>query len=92
MERSRHLYAQAAQGPEYAYPACGEMITRAPGIGILPMPGISSGTFASHSSSCAVSVGPEDEYHEPAWSASLTVMMKMEYGDEKKQEKGKRKQ
>jgi hypothetical protein len=66
-ERSRLRYAQAAHGPEYAYPAWGDMITRAIGSGVLPTPGISSGTLSSHSSSCAASVGPEDEYHEPAW-------------------------
>ena len=77
LDRSRLRYAQAAHGPEYAYPACGEMTTREAGIGVCPIPGNSLGTLVSHPSSCAVSVGPEEEYQEPEWWAPRVVMVEV---------------
>jgi len=75
-ERSRHLYAHAAHGPEYAKPAWGEMTTREPETGILPIPGTSSGTCDNHWSSCVARVEAEAEYHEPAWEASRTDILR----------------
>ncbi len=87
------MYAQAAAGPEYEYPACllyvkylgkteearklthGAMIVRAPGIGNC-FPSIEAGTCASHWSSSHESVDAREEYHEPAWLATLVVILR----------------
>lgn len=94
LERSSDLYAHAAAGPEYEYPAwlletvswyCkqaarpeklthGAMMTLAPGIGkgVLSM---AEGTCESHWSSSVERVEAREEYQEPAWLATLVVML-----------------
>ena len=52
------LYAQAAVGPEYEYPACGAMTARA-------APHVTCASL-SHLVSCCESSTPLLEYHEPA--------------------------
>ena len=52
----------------------GAMIILAPGIGSC-FPSIEEGTWASHPSSSEERVEERDEYHEPAWLASLVVIL-----------------
>ena len=51
----------------------GAIMILAPGIGS-SFPSIEAGTWASHSSSSLDKVEGRDEYHDPAWLASLVVI------------------
>lgn len=55
----------------------GAMITLAPGTGS-SVPSIDAGTWASHSSNSPESVEAREEYHEPAWLATLVVMLSVD--------------
>jgi hypothetical protein len=59
---------------EGRYATHGAMITRAPGIG-RGFPSMDEGTCDSHPSSSFERVEERAEYHDPAWLASLVVML-----------------
>ena len=52
----------------------GAMMILAPGTGS-SFPSMDAGTWASHSSSSLESVEALEEYHEPAWLATLVVIL-----------------
>lgn len=54
----------------------GAMMTLAPGTGS-SFPSMEVGTWASHSSSSPERVEARDEYHEPAWLATLVVILQL---------------
>jgi hypothetical protein len=56
----------------------GAMMILAPGTGS-SFPSMEAGTCASHWSSSLESVEARDEYHEPAWLATLVVILKFRY-------------
>lgn len=61
--------------------AYGAMMTLAPAMGSRPMPGSSSGTWASHFSSWLERVGSWSEYQDPACVASLEGILDWIVGD-----------
>lgn len=56
----------------------GAMMILAPGTGSF-FPSMEAGTCASHSSSSLESVEAREEYHEPAWLATLVVILRSKY-------------
>ena len=54
----------------------GAIMILAPGTGS-SFPSMEDGTWASHWSSSLESVEARDEYHEPAWLATLVVILNL---------------